>query len=382
MQTPLSVYLDYNATTPVDERVLQAMLPYFTQQFGNADSRTHSWGWAADQAVQDARLQLAQLIQCEEQELIFTSGATEACNLAIKGVFQAYAQKGNHIITAATEHSAVLATCRSLEMQGAHVTYLPVMPNGLIDLAQLEAVITNQTILVAIMWANNETGVIQPIDKIAELVHAKGSIFMSDATQAVGKIPIDLSTDRVDLLCLSAHKFYGPKGIGALYKRRKNPRVTIQPQQMGGNQERGQRAGTLNVPAIVGLGKAAEIAKLEQWENAMQASKLRTILEQSLVDTCQALIHGDIKNRLPHVTNLYIPNQQASTLIANLPYLAIATGSACNSSKNEPSHVLLAMGKNAVEAGNSLRFSVGKQTTLNEIIKVITDIQAFISKSN
>ncbi|MCE9539413.1 MAG: aminotransferase class V-fold PLP-dependent enzyme, partial [Bacteroidetes bacterium] len=263
MKSP--IYLDHNATTPVDKRVLEKMLPYFTEKFGNASSRTHAFGWVAEDAVKTAREQVAQLINCLAQEIIFTSGATEAINLAIKGVWENYQTKGNHIITVKTEHKAVLDTCKSLERKGAEVTYLSVDREGLIDLEELKNALRPQTILVAVMYANNETGVIQPIKQIADLIHANNSVFMCDATQAVGKINCDVEDDHIDLMCLSAHKFYGPKGVGALYVRRKNPRVTLYPQIDGGGHERGLRSGTLNVTGIVGLGKACEIAQLEMW---------------------------------------------------------------------------------------------------------------------
>lgn len=365
------IYLDYSSTTPVDERVLQAMLPYFSEKFGNAASKTHALGWIAEDAVKAAREQVAQLISCSTQELVFTSGATESINLAIKGVYEAYHTKGKHIVVAATEHKAVLDTCKALEKKGAEITYLPVDREGLIDLNELTNLITPSTILVSVMFANNETGVIQPIQQIAEIVHAKGSIFMSDATQAVGKINVDVQSEGIDLLCLSAHKFYGPKGAGALYIRRKDPRVTLFPLIHGGGHERNLRSGTLNVPAIVGLGKACEIAKAEMWDDAEKTSRLRTLLEQSLFETGKAHVNGSQKHRLPNISNLSFIGLKADAIITKVPTIAVSTGSACTSAIPEPSHVLLAMGLTQVQAYSSIRFSLGKYITEEEIKIVV-----------
>lgn len=354
------------------------MLPYFSEKFGNAASTTHALGWIAEEAVKTAREQVAQLINCSEQELIFTSGATEAINLAIKGVYEAYQTKGKHIVVAATEHKAVLDTCKALEKKGAKVTYLPVDREGLIDLNQLNNSITPSTILVCVMYANNETGVIQPIEQLAGIVHSKGSIFMCDATQAVGKINVDVQADGIDLLCLSAHKFYGPKGAGALYARRKNPRVTLSAQIHGGGHERGLRSGTLNVPAIVGLGKACEIAKSEMWEDAQRISTLRTILEQSLIDLGKVYVNGSQKSRMPNVTNLSFAGIKADSLITKFSDVALSTGSACSSAIPEPSHVLTAMGLTQEQAYSAVRFSLGKYTTEEEIRKVIEQIKKVI----
>lgn len=369
------IYLDYNSTTPVDDRVLKTMLPLFSEKFGNAASRTHALGWVAEEAVKIAREQVAQLINCSEQELVFTSGATEAINLAIKGVFEAYQTKGKHIVVTATEHKAVLDTCKALEKKGAEITYLPVDREGLIDLNQLNNSITQSTILVCVMFANNETGVFQPIEQIAAIVHAKGSIFMSDATQAVGKINVDVQAEGIDLLCLSAHKFYGPKGVGALYVRRKDPRVALVAQIHGGGHERGLRSGTLNVPAIVGLGKACEIAKAEMWDDAQRISKLRTLLEQSLLDSDGVFVNGSQKNRLPNVANLSFTGIKADSLITKLPDIALSTGSACSSAIAEPSHVLTAMGLSQEQAYSAIRFSLGKYTTEEEVKFVIGKIR-------
>lgn len=378
MKTP--IYLDHNATTPVDKRVLEMMLPYFTEKFGNASSRTHAFGWVAEDAVKTAREQVAQLINCLAQEIIFTSGATEAINLAIKGVWENYQTKGKHIITVKTEHKAVLDTCKSLQRKGAEITYLSVDREGLIDLEQLKNALTPQTILVAIMYANNETGVIQPVKQIADLVHANNSIFMCDATQAVGKINCDVEDDHVDLMCLSAHKFYGPKGVGALYVRRKNPRVTLFPQIDGGGHERGLRSGTLNVTGIVGLGKACEIAKQEMWDDSIRISKLRTKLEQHLCDLPNVFINGSTRHRLFNVSNITFQGVRSETLINKIPNIALAMGSACTSAIAEPSHVLKAMGMSDEDSYSAVRFSLGKYTTETEINEVIEIVSSAILK--
>jgi cysteine desulfurase len=375
-----AVYLDYNATTPVDKRVLEAMLPYFTEKFGNASSRTHGFGWIAEDAVTTARKQVADLINCIEQELVFTSGATEAINLAIKGVWENYKIKGNHIITVATEHKAVLDTCQALEKKGAKITYLPVNREGLIDLDDLRKALTPQTILVSVMYANNETGVIQPIQKIAETVHANSSIFMVDATQAVGKININVMDEHIDLMCLSAHKFYGPKGVGALYVRRKNPRVTLFPMIDGGGHERGLRSGTLNVTGIVGLGKACEIAKLEMWDDSARISRLRTKLEQHLCDLEDVYINGSTKNRLFNTTNIAFLKIRSESLIHKIPNIAVSMGSACTSAIAQPSHVLKAMGLSDAESYSSIRFSLGKYTTMEEIDFVIEKVSGAVKQ--
>lgn len=378
MSHPL-IYLDYNATTPVDKRVLETMLPYFSERFGNAASKTHAAGWTASRAVDEARQQVADLISCDAQEIIFTSGATESINLAIKGVYQAYASKGKHIITFATEHKAVLDTCEYLQTIGAEVDYLPVSQEGLPDLQLLEKSIRPDTILVSAMFANNETGVVFPIKEIADIVHAKKSIFFCDATQAVGKTMVDVNDEGIDLMCISAHKFYGPKGVGALYVRRKNPRVSLIPLIHGGGHERGLRSGTLNVAGIVGLGKACAIAADEMWNDAERLSKLRTLLEQSLLDLGNVFVNGTIRHRLAHVTNLAISGIKAERLIAQLPNIAMAMGSACTSALPEPSHVLKAMGREKL-ADSSVRFSLGKYTTEEEIKTSVQEISEAIKK--
>lgn len=362
------VYLDFNATTPVDPRVMEYMLPFFTQHFGNASSRTHAYGWVAAQAVDDAREQVAALIGSEPGEIIFTSGATEAINLALKGVYAAYASKGRHIITAQTEHKAVLDTCAALEAQGAEITVLPVDHEGTVDLAALKNALRPDTILVAIMLANNETGTIQPVREIADLVHANGSVFFSDTTQAAGKMRIDVNETGIDLCCLSAHKIYGPKGAGALFVRRKNPRVSLLPQMHGGGHEKGLRSGTLNVSGIAGFGKAAEIAANEWWNDAQRISILRTKLEQRIQDSGDVFINGSIRNRLPNTSSLSIRGIKADQLIVKLPGFAIATGSACTSAIPEPSHVLRAMGVSEELAYASVRLSLGRSTTEEECI--------------
>jgi cysteine desulfurase len=394
------IYLDYNSTTPVDPRVLEAMLPYFTGKFGNASSKTHSFGWVAEAAVEQARERVSKLINATSHEIIFTSGATEAINLAIKGAWEMYsavlspsggnlgtkvgseARGGgrNHIVTVSTEHKAVLDTCRYLETKGAKVTYLPVNREGLIDLNQLIDSITQSTILVCVMYANNETGVIQPMSDIARIVHEKKCILMSDATQAIGKIKVDVESDGIDLLCMSAHKIYGPKGVGALYVRRKGPRVTLSPLFHGGGHERGLRSGTLNVPGIVGLGKACEIAEKEMWDDAQRISQLRTVLERKLTDLGRIFVNGSIKNRLPNVTNLSFQGMKADSMIVKLPELAVSTGSACTSAVAEPSHVLKAMGLSDEMAYSSIRFSLGKFTTKEEIEQASDKVTAAFKK--
>ena len=320
------------------------------------------------------------MINCLEQEIIFTSGATEAINLSIKGVWENYQTKGKHIITVKTEHKAVLDCCKSLEKKGAKITYLSVDREGLIDLDELKLALTENTILVAIMYVNNETGVIQPIKEIADLVHAKKSILLCDATQAVGKINIDVAEEHIDLMCLSAHKMYGPKGVGALYVRRKDPRVTLFPQMDGGGHERGLRSGTLNVTGIVGLGKACEIAKNEMWDDAGRISKLRTKLEQHLCDLENVFINGSTKHRLFNTTNITFQGIRSESLINKIPNIAVAMGSACTSAIAEPSHVLKAMGLSDEDSYSSIRFSLGKYTTEAEINEVIDVLSSVIKK--
>ncbi len=362
-----TLYLDYNSTTPVDPTVLEQMLPYFSLQFGNAASHSHAFGWSAAAAVDKARAQVSSLINCEETEVIFTSGATESVNLSIKGVFEAYKSKGKHIVCLTTEHKAVIDSCKHLEKSGAVLTYLSVMSDGLIDVEELRSAIRPDTLLVCVMYANNETGVIQPIEKISQIVHEKGSLLFCDATQAFGKIRIDVNECGADLMCLSAHKMYGPKGVGALFVRRKNPRVTLIGQIDGGGHERKLRSGTLNVPGIVGLGAACELAGKNLWDDATRISILRTRLEQALTENDGASINGNIKSRIPNTTNICFRDIKAEQLIKLLPDIALATGSACSSALPEPSHVLLAMGLSEIEAYASIRISLGRSTTEKDV---------------
>lgn len=369
------IYLDYNATTPVDEEVLQNMLPYFSLKFGNAASSTHLLGAQSKDAVENARNKIAKTINCETQEIIFTSGSTEAINLAIKGVYNTYYKKGNHIITVETEHKAVLDTCKFLEKKGAEITYLKVDKNGLINLQELENAITEKTVLVCIMYANNETGVIQNIQETSKITHQKNTIFFCDATQAIGKTPVDVKKEGIDLMCLSAHKFYGPKGIGALYISRKNPRVTLEPIIHGGGHERGLRSGTLNTPNIVGLGKACEIISFDK--NTKE--NLRDYFENTLINQfgSKIKVNGKNANRIPNTSNITFPFKAADFIRHTKIKLAIATGSACTSVENLPSHVLTAMQLSKEDAEKSIRFSLGKYTTreeLNQVIELIKEL--------
>jgi len=359
------------ATTPLDPRVLEAMLPYFTEKFGNAASRNHAFGWVAEEGVDYAREQVAKLIGCTEKEIIFTSGATEADNLAIKGVFEMYKEKGNHIITAVTEHKAVLDTCKHLEKSGARVTYLSVKEDGLIDLAELEAAMTPETILVSIMYGNNEIGVVQPVKEISAIAHKHGALFMTDATQAVGKIPVDVNADGIDLMAFSAHKMYGPKGVGALYVRRKGPRVKVTAQMDGGGHERGMRSGTLNVPGIVGLGKACELCRLEMESEAIRLSALRDKLESTLNKMEESYVNGNTKHRLPHVANISFKYVEGEGLMMAMSDLAVSSGSACTSASLEPSYVLKSLGLSDDLAHSSIRFGLGRFTTEAEIDQAI-----------
>jgi cysteine desulfurase len=363
----LPIYLDNNATTPMDPRVLEAMLPYFNSKFGNAASRNHAFGWVAEEAVDYAREQVAKLIGASEKEIIFTSGATESDNLAIKGVFEMYKEKGNHIITTVTEHKAVLDTCKHLEKLGARVTYLPVKEDGLIDLQLLEENMTNETILVSIMYGNNEIGVIQPVKEIAAIAHKFGALFMTDATQAVGKIPVNVNEDGIDLLAMTAHKIYGPKGIGALYVRRKNPRVKVTAQMDGGGHERGMRSGTLNVPGIVGLGKACEIAGQEMESDAIRLSGLRDKLQRELTQLEESYVNGNVEHRLPHVANISFKYVEGEGLMMAMKDLAVSSGSACTSASLEPSYVLKSLGLSDDLAHSSIRYGLGRFTTEEEV---------------
>ncbi len=364
-----SIYLDNNATTPCDPRVVDAMLPYFHNIPGNAASRNHPFGWAAEEAVDYSRDQIAKLLNVDAKEIIFTSGATESDNLALKGVFEMYARKGNHIITLETEHKAVLDSCKKIEKMGGEVTYLPVERNGIVDLAKLEAAITDKTILISIMWANNETGVIQPMKEIGAICEKHGVLFMSDATQAVGKIPTHPKDIGIHLMAFTGHKMYGPKGVGALFVNRKNPRVKVTSQIDGGGHERGMRSGTLNVPGIVGIGAAAELARLEMAEEAKRLSALRDRLQEGLVSRLEeCYINGSEEHRMPHVTNISFKHVEGEGLMMTFNQdIAVSSGSACTSASLEPSYVLMALGLGDDLAHSSLRLSLGRFSTEEEI---------------
>ena len=377
------LYLDHAATTPVDQRVLEAMWPFFREQYGNASSKLHPQGWEAAEAVSLAREQVAELIGCIPEEIIFTSGATESLNLALRGVAAAYASKGNHIITCNTEHRAVLDTCEVLEKNGMILTKLYVDANGNIDLDQLRNAISSKTILIALMHANNETGVIHPINEIGKIAKEKSVLFLCDASQSAGKIPLNVLESEIDLLAFSAHKLYGPKGVGALYVRRKNPRVQLVSHITGGGQERGLRSGTLNVPGIIGLGKAAEIAKNEILHDAKRLTLMREKMEKTFHQHLKVSINGNSTNRLPHISNCCFHLENHASLIGRLATIvAISNGSACSSELQTPSHVLNAMGLNDKDSRSSIRFSLGRETDENlltqkteEIIFLIRELQ-------
>lgn len=377
----LPIYLDNNATTPMDPRVLEAMLPYFTEHFGNAASRNHPFGWEAEEAVDYAREQVAKLIGADPKEIIFTSGATEGDNLAIKGVYEMYASKGNHIITCTTEHKAVLDTCKHIEKLGGEVTYLQVQADGLIDLKQLEAAIKPTTILIAIMYANNEIGVIQPVKEISTIAKKHGVLFFTDGTQAVGKIPVDVQKDGIDIMAFSAHKMYGPKGIGALYVRRKNPRVKVTAQMDGGGHERGMRSGTLNVPGIVGFGKACEICRLDMESDTKRIVALRDKLENALMQIEESYLNGNKEHRLPHVCNISFKYVEGEGLMMGFnKNIAVSSGSACTSASLEPSYVLKALGLGDDLAHSSLRFGLSRFTTEEQIDYTIDQITQTVNK--
>ncbi len=377
----LPIYLDHNSTTPCDPRVVEAMVPYFTNNFGNAASRSHPFGWQAEEAVDYAREQVAKLIGADPKEIIFTSGATEADNLAIKGVFEMYATKGNHIITCNIEHKAVLDTCKHVEKLGAEITYLKVKPDGLVDLQELEAAIKPTTILIALMYGNNEIGVVQPMQEISKIARKHGVLVFSDATQAVGKIPVDVNKDGIDLLAMTAHKMYGPKGVGALYVRRKNPRVKVTAQMDGGGHERGMRSGTLNVPGIVGLGKACELCLNEMEKDAAHTSKLRDKLETALLKLEEAYVNGSREHRLPHVTNISFKYVEGEGLMMGFnKEIAVSSGSACTSASLEPSYVLKALGLGDDLAHSSLRFGLGRYTTEEQIDYTIEQVSKTVNK--
>lgn len=375
------IYLDNNATTPCDSRVLEAMLPYFTDQFGNAASRNHSFGWQAEEAVDHAREQVAQLIGADAKEIIFTSGATEADNLAIKGIFEMYASKGNHIITCVTEHKAVLDTCKHIEKLGGEVTYLSVNNEGLIDLKELQSAIQPNTILISIMYANNEIGILQPIKEISAIAKSHGVLFMTDGTQAVGKIPVNVNKDGIDLMAFTAHKIYGPKGVGALYVRRKNPRVKVTAQIDGGGHERSMRSGTLNVPGIVGFGKACALCMQEMETEIKRLSILRDKLEVSLLKLEEAYVNGNREHRLPHVSNISFKYVEGEGLMMGFnKNIALSSGSACTSASLEPSYVLKALGLGDDLAHSSLRFGLGRFTTDEQIEYTIKQVSDTVNK--
>ncbi|HLF46136.1 MAG TPA: IscS subfamily cysteine desulfurase [Chitinophagaceae bacterium] len=375
------IYLDHNATTPCDPRVVDAMIPYFTKNFGNAASRNHPFGWEAEGAVDNAREQVAKLIGADPKEIIFTSGATEADNLAIKGVFEMYASKGNHIITCNIEHKAVLDTCKHIEKEGGEVTYLKVKPDGLIDLQELEAAIRPTTILIAIMYANNEIGTVMPMKEISVIAKKHGVLVFTDATQAVGKIPVDVNKDGIDLLAMTAHKMYGPKGIGALYVRRKNPRVKVTAQMDGGGHERGMRSGTLNVPGIVGFGKACELAMHEMDADAKRLIVLRDKLENKLLELEEAYLNGSKQHRLPHVSNISFKHVEGEGLLMGFNKdIALSSGSACTSASLEPSYVLKALGLGDDLAHSSLRFGLGRFTSEDQIDYTIDAVSKTVIK--
>jgi cysteine desulfurase len=363
------IYLDNSATTPVDPRVLDAMMPYFTTHFGNAASRNHPFGWEAEEGVDYAREQVAKLIGAEDKEIIFTSGATESINLALKGAFEMYAKKGNHIITLKTEHKAVLDTCKHIEKMGGEVTYLDVKYDATVDLAELEAAIKPNTIMICVMWANNETGVIQDVQAIGDMCARHGVLFMSDITQAAGKVPIDVKKVGIHLAAFTAHKMYGPKGVGALFVNRIKPRVKVVAQMDGGGHERGMRSGTMNVPAIVGFGKAAEICMQEMEKDAARLSKLRDRLQTAFLGILEEVtINGNPNSRLPHITNMSFKHVEGEGLMMTFNQeIGLSSGSACTSASLEPSYVLVAMGLGDDLAHSSLRFSLGRFTTEEDI---------------
>ena len=373
------VYLDYHATTPVDPRVLEAMLPYFCEHFGNPASRQHKWGWTAQEAVDRARGQVADLIGASANEIVFTSGASESNNLAIKGVAQACRDRGNHIVTVSTEHKSVLDTCSHLERTGFSISRLGVTADGFVDLDELASVVTDKTVLVTVMAANNEIGVIQPLAEIARIAHARGALVHSDAAQAAGKIPIDVESLDVDLLSLTAHKYYGPKGSGALFVRRRKPRIQLECQIDGGGHESGLRSGTLNVPGIVGLGAAAGICRKEM---PAESARLASLRDRLLAGLCERLdgvrVNGTMKARLPHNLHVSFDGIEGESLLMALGDLAVSTGSACSSGSQAPSHVLQAIGAVGERAGASIRFGLGRTTSDSDIVFAIERVSTVV----
>jgi len=377
----LPIYMDNHATTPMDPRVFEAMKPYFLEVFGNAASRNHSFGWEAEEAVEKSRKQIADLIGANSKEIVFTSGATESNNLALKGVAEMYAEKGNHIITAATEHKAVLDTCKRLEKSGVRVTYLPVQANGLVDLELLKDAVTEKTILVSIMYANNEIGVIQPIAEIGKIAKAKGALVHTDGTQAVGKVPVNVIKDNIDLMSITAHKIYGPKGVGALYVRRKSPRVQITAQMDGGGHERGMRSGTLAVPGIVGLGEACAICNAEMPEESKKMAYLRDKLRAKLeAELDEVYVNGTMEHRLPNNLNISFAYVEGESLLMGINDIAVSSGSACTSATLEPSYVLKALGAGDDLAHSSIRFGIGRFNTEEEVDYVAAKVIDVVKK--
>ncbi|HKS66814.1 MAG TPA: IscS subfamily cysteine desulfurase [Candidatus Acidoferrales bacterium] len=368
MAVKLPIYMDYHATTPVDPRVLETMLPYFSEKFGNAASRSHEFGWKAEEAVENARAQIAKLINASPKEIVFTSGATESTNLALKGAAEVYGEKGRHIVTQVTEHKATLDTCKHLEKAGFTVTYLPVGKDGRVNLDALQAALTPNTILISIMYANNEVGAIQPIAQIGKIAKERGILFHVDAAQAAGKIPIDVQADGIDLLSISGHKMYGPKGVGALYVRRKNPRVQIASIIDGGGHEHGMRSGTLNVPGIVGLGKASELCQKEMAEETKRLEALRNRLKDGILSGLDdVFINGSMENRLPQSLNISFAHVDGESLTMGINDVAVSSGSACTSANIEPSYVLKALGLSDDMAHSSIRFGLGRFNTEEEV---------------
>jgi cysteine desulfurase len=375
------IYMDYHATTPVDPRVLDAMLPYFGVKFGNAASRNHSFGWEAEQAVEKARKQVADLIGATSKEIVLTSGATESDNLAIKGVAEMYAERGNHIVTVTTEHKAVIDTCKKLRKHGCDVTFLAPEKDGLIDLDALRAAVTEKTILISVMYANNEIGVIQPIREIGRIARERGVLFHTDATQAVGKVPINVDEDNIDLMSISGHKMYGPKGIGALYVRRKNPRVQLTAQMDGGGHERGMRSGTLNVPGIVGMGEACAICQAEMGEESVRLAALRDRLKDRLLAGLDEIyINGSMEHRLANNLNMSFAYVEGESLLMGISEIAVSSGSACTSATLEPSYVLKALGVSDDLAHTSIRFGLGRFNTEEEVDYVADRVVAVVKK--
>ena len=375
------IYMDYHATTPVDPRVVETMLPYFTEHFGNAASRNHPFGWEAEEAVETARKQVADLIGANPKEVIFTSGATESDNLAIKGVAEMYREKGNHVITAVTEHKAVIDTCKRLEKEGYRVTYLPVQKDGRIDLDELRGAITDKTILISIMMANNEIGVLQPIAEIGAIAKEKGILFHTDAVQSVGKVPVNVNELKVDLVSISAHKMYGPKGVGALYVRRRNPRVLLAPMVDGGGHERGMRSGTLNVPGIAGFGKAAELCRQEMAKDAERLGRMRDRLSKELHENLDEIyVNGSLEHRLPNNLNVSFAYVEGESLLMGINDVAVSSGSACTSASLEPSYVLKALGAGDDLAHSSIRFGLGRWTTDEEVDYVVQKLTNVVAR--